>query len=292
MLDRLAQPPGTAAGGEDVGWSAARSLRARDTGRRALQRAPVALVRFAVDVAQELQRLEPFDRAMTLAAQAFTSIFPLVIAAFAVLPSADSGRLGSRLVEELALPAETRNTLLSNVPPDQAWAFGGLGLLVVLLSATSFSRALTRMYERAWSVQGPGWHGGWRWIAVLVVIAACTIGLKAAQRAAADGSLPPWGTLLLTLVVSTLLWTWVPHVLLAGRVAWRLHVPGGVLMGTASVVLYIAGRIYMPPAFKTASRRFGDLGVAFTCIGWLFCVGFALIVMTVIGCVLVREGGL
>ena len=39
---------------------------------------------------------------------------------------------------------------------DQAATFGLLSLLIVLVSATSFSRALTRMYAKAWSVPSPG----------------------------------------------------------------------------------------------------------------------------------------
>ena len=37
--------------------------------------------------------------------------------------------------------------------------------------------------------------------------------------------------------------------------------------------------------------KFGELGVAFTYIGWLFCVAFVLIVATVMGAVLAREPG-
>ena len=51
----------------------------RDTLLRAKDRSPPSIVRFGCRH-PEFQRLEPFDRAMTLAAQAFTSIFPLVIA--------------------------------------------------------------------------------------------------------------------------------------------------------------------------------------------------------------------
>ena len=67
--------------------------------------------------------------------------------------------------------------------------------------------------------------------------------------------------------------------------------PGGVLMGVVTVVSFFASRIYMPHALEYAAEKFGDLGVAFTYIGWLFAVAFALIVATVIGVVLAREPG-
>ena len=273
--------------------SSGRSWSARDALLRAQRRSPPALVRFVLAVAQQLQRLEPFDRAMTLAAQAFTSIFPVVIVAFSVLPAPDSDRLGSRVAKAFELPEETRATLADAFPQDTGTAttFGGLSLLIVLLSATSFSRALTRMYAKAWSVRGPGWHSPWRWIAAILVVAACTVGLQATQHAAA-GSVPGMvGVLLLAFAVNTVLWTWVPSLLLAHEVPWRLLAPGGLLMGLASVPLLLAGRVYMPSALSYADRQFGELGIAFTCIGWLFSVAFVLVVATVLGAAVAREPG-
>ena len=240
-----------------------------------------------------MNRLEPFDRAMTLAAQAFTSIFPVVIVTFSLLPQDDSGRLGGRVAQALALPETTRSALADAFPddPEQATTFGLLGLLIVLVSATSFSRALTRMYAKAWSVRGPGWRRPWRWITVIVAITGCTLLLQVAQRAASGTRPVDRGALLLTCAVNTVLWTWVPSVLLAAEVPWRYLAPGGALMGAATVALYFASRIYMPSASELRRQHFGELGVAFTCIGWLFAVAFVLIVATVLGVVVAREPG-
>jgi membrane protein len=277
-----------------VGSTSGRSWsgRARDTLLRAQDRSPPALVRFALAVVHQLNRLEPFDRAMTLAAQAFTSIFPVVIVTFSLLPHDDSGRLGGRVAQALALPETTRTALAGAFPadPEQATTFGLLGLLIVLVSATSFSRALTRMYAKAWSVRGPGWRSPWRWIAAIVAITSCTIALQIAQRSS-DGVGWTAGALLLTWAVNTVLWTWVPSVLLAAEIPWRFLAPGGALMGASTVALYFASEIYMPSALRYADSHFGELGVAFTCIGWLFAVAFVLIVATVLGVVVASEPG-
>ena len=269
-----------------------RSWRPRDTLLRAKDRSPPALVRFVLHLVREWQKLEPFDRAMTLAAQAFTSIFPLVIAAASVLRRDDSRQFGDKLSDLLGLPASTQKVLSDAVSPDAATitTFGILGLLIVLLSATSFSRALTRMYGKAWSVRPPPWSEWWRWIAAIVAIASCAVSLKVVQRVAVDNDAEIVG-LLLTGLVSSVLWTWVPWLLLARRVPWVLLTPGGVIMGMASVLLAIAGRIYMPRALEHAASRFGDLGVAFTYIGWLFSIAFVLIAATVVGKVLATEFG-
>jgi membrane protein len=269
------------------------SWRARHTLLRAQRRSPPSLVRFALAVVNQMQRLEPFDRAMTLAAQAFTSIFPVVIVTFSLLPHDESGRLGGRVAQALALPENTRSALAGAFPEDaeQATTFGVLSLLIVLVSATSFSRALTRMYAKLWSVRGPGWSSPWRWIAVIVAIASCTVALQVAQRAASGSVRWLAGALLLTLAVNAVLWTWVPSVLLAAEVPWRLLAPGGLLTGVATVATYFASRVYMPSAMEYADRHFGELGVAFTSIGWLFAVAFVLIVASVVGAVVAREPG-
>ena len=46
--------------------------------------------------------------------------------------------------------------------------------------------------------------------------------------------------------MNTSLWTWVPSVLLARKIPWRLLAPGGLLMGVATVVTFFASRMYMP----------------------------------------------
>jgi membrane protein len=269
------------------------SERAQLAALRAQRLLPASLVRFAFEVMRRMRHLEPFDRAMTLAAQAFTSIFPVLIAGFALLSDDDSSRVGDWLAHALALPESTRSALAATFPTDseQATTFSALSVLIVLLSATSFSRAMTRMYAKLWSVRGPGWHSPWRWIAAIVAIATCTVALRAVQRAAGDDAGWLTAAMVLTVAANTVLWTWVPSVLLAAEVPWRRLAPGGLLTGVAAVAIYFASRIYIPSALVYADSHFGELGVAFTAIGWLFCVAFALIAASVVGAVLVDGPG-
>ncbi|MGZ4638768.1 MAG: YhjD/YihY/BrkB family envelope integrity protein [Actinomycetes bacterium] len=256
-----------------------------------MNRAPHYLVRIVTRTLTDLQRIDPFDRAMTLSAQAFTSLFPLVIAAVSFLRRGDAETLSDQLSHTMSLPPSTQAVLDETLAPanQQLAAFGVVSLLIVLLSATSFSRALTRMYARAWDVQPPGWTGGWRWIAVIVGVATCTLALQSLHRAAQGEVYETFGALLLTGVVNAVLWTWVPWLLLARRVSWLLLLPGGLLMGVGSIGTFLGSRVYMPLALGSASRQFGALGVAFTYISWLFVVSFVLIFTTVLGAVLARD---
>jgi membrane protein len=253
--------------------------------------APPPLLRIATRTAGSLQEIEPFDRAMTLAAQTFTSVFPLIIAVAALLP-AGSQSLSDRLSDGLGLPDSSRAALELVLPaqPQTRGAFGILGVIIVVFSATSLSRALARMYAKVWQVPpAAGLTGGWRWVAVLFGVALSFITVRAFHFASSGSPYGTAGSLLLTLVLNSLLWTWAPWLLLARRVSWRRLLPGGVIMGCCTVATSMASGVYLPRALVSASQQFGALGVAFTYIGWLFIVAFVLVCSTVLGAVLARD---
>jgi membrane protein len=262
-------------------------LRAAVEGAR--RKAPPPVLRVITRTTAGLEQAEPFDRGMTLAAQAFTSIFPLIIAVAALLPDSN-GTVSDRISDALGVPSGSRSVLEQALPahPDTRGAFGIIGVLIVVVSATSFSRALARMYGKVWQVTPPGWTGGWRWVAALFGVALSTITLRALSLAS-SGLYGTVGELLLVLVVNGLLWTWAPWLLLAGQVSWRRLLPGGAIMGACTVGTSIASGIYLPRALVSASRQFGALGIAFTYIGWLFVVAFLLVCSTVLGAVLARD---
>jgi membrane protein len=262
-------------------------LRAAVDGAR--RRAPPPVLRVITRTAGGIQHVEPFDRGMTLAAQAFTSIFPLIIAIAALLPDS-RGSVADRISDALGIPDSSRGVVEQALPahPDTRGAFGIVGVLIVVVSATSFSRALARMYGKVWGVTPPGWTGGWRWVAALFGVALTSVTLRALHLAS-SGLSATVGELLLTLVLNSLLWTWAPWLLLAGQVALRRLLPGGLVMGLCTVGTSIASGIYLPHALVSASRQFGALGIAFTYIGWLFVIAFALVCSTVLGAVLARD---
>jgi membrane protein len=269
----------------------ARINAARESVLRRAERAPKPVLRVALTFVREMTGIEVFDRAMTLAAQAFTSIFPLLISLETFFGDGD-GSVGKDLASALSLPDSVQAALDDVLPgdSDQLAAFGAISVLIVLVSATSFSRALGRMYAKAWHEPPSGWLGGWRWVVVILAVCSATITTQLLIHTAGDVE-DYLAALALLFVVNTLLWTVVPRLLLVGRVSVARLLPGALLMGVASIVLTLAGRLYLPRALSIGSDHFGALGVAFTLIGWLFVVGFALVVTTVLGAVVVRDEG-
>jgi membrane protein len=255
----------------------------------ARRKAPPPVLRIVARTVDGLQASEPFDRGMTLAAQAFTSLFPLVIAVAALLPDS-SGSLADRFADAFGIPDSSRAVVEQALPahPETRGAFGILGVLIVVVSATSFSRALARMYGKVWQVTPPGWTGGWRWVAALFGVALSAVTLRVLHLLS-SGLYATVGQLALTLVMNSLLWTWAPWLLLARQISWRRLLPGGAIMGMCTVGTSIASGIYLPRALVSASRQFGALGIAFTYIGWLFVIAFLLVCSTVLGAVLARD---
>jgi len=257
--------------------------------RTALERTPASVVRLGTTVVRAVVDIEPFDRAMTLAAQAFTSIFPLVIALAAVLPRGQS--LGDLIADNLDVPPSTRDALEAAIPPDAGprGVFGIVGVVVVLVSSTSYARALARMYGKVWRVRPPGWRSAWRWVLMLagVVLGAGT--LRLLERSAVGELYGPAGQALVTLVLNAVFWTWVPRLLLIRQVGWRALMPGGLLMGLCAIVLSAVSTLYLRLALASSAERYGALGVAFTYISWLFVLSFVLVVTTVVGATLIRR---
>jgi membrane protein len=239
--------------------------------------------------ATELVHVQIFDRAMTLAAQAFTSIFPILILAGAVL--------GSRQVDELAdaahLPDASQQLIDEALTDRGPSTFGLVGALVVLVSSTGLARALARAYGAVWTVRAApaGPRAAWRWLLIVVMLATYMVGTRL-LNAAFDGwpRDEVWSTVALLLADGAVA-VLVPHLLLGRAVPLRLLLPGGCAFALAMLVLRPAGAVYMPRALQTAQERYGTIGLAFTYIGWLYVLAFCMLLTAVLGHVVARDGG-
>jgi membrane protein len=255
------------------------------------ERAPRPVLRIALSFLRALTNIEPFDRAMTLAAQAFVSIFPLLIAWAAF---ADNGgtSVGDELANTLHLSDSVRTALDQSLPQDTepSTTFGVISVLIVLISATSLSRALGRMYAKAWHVAPSGWSNGGRWIAVIVAICATIVATQYLTEWA-ESFAQNVVVIALIFLLNAMLYAWIPWLLLMRRVSVLRLLPSAALMGVGSVGLNLAGHVYLPPALEVGVEHFGSLGAAFTLIGWLFVMAFVLIVATVLGAVIVQDEG-
>ncbi len=130
--------------------------------------------RVGLRIVAGFQRIQIFDRAMTIAAQLFTSVFPIIIMGAALF----GGKAAKDAADVIELPGDTSRVLDEVVTSSGGiGTFGIVGVLVVLVSATSLSRALTGVYHAIWQ------HGrtktkvfeAWRWLAAVFVLALAAV---------------------------------------------------------------------------------------------------------------------
>lgn len=245
--------------------------------------------RVAVRSSLGFRRIELFDRSMTIAAQFFTSVFPIFIA---VASWTDTNT--DQLIDALRIPDESKSVV------DQALAsgsgnatFGLLGVLVVLASATSLSRALARAFAAMWELPRPTFRltWAWRWVAAVLVLALALVASLGLPRYLGD--IPPttlW-QLLSVLLVGAGVGVLLPWILLAGQVRPPDLLPGALLFGVVMIFLRLGSDLYLPHALDVSAERYGSIGVAFTYLAWLYTVSFCFLSASVIGQVVASDPG-
>ncbi|WP_166139450.1 YhjD/YihY/BrkB family envelope integrity protein [Nocardioides ochotonae] len=224
-------------------------------------------------------QLEIFDRAMSIAAQIFTSVFPILILLTTWAGSADT------VADALDLPQESRSLLDQAVAPPGGGGFGVLGVVFLLASATSLSRALTRAFAVAWEVPRPrsSWRAAWRWLAVVVAMALSLVVVRALSGFAA--AVPPgavWQRMV-AFACDLSLMTYVPWLLLTGAVPLRRLLPGAAIFAALMLAARPASALWLPRALEVSADRYGSIGVAFTYLAWLYAVAFGMLLATAVG---------
>src|SRR4051812_25329867 len=251
-----------------------------------------AFGRVVLRIAGTLVGMEVFDRAMTLAAQAFTSVLPLIIVV-AALRRGDAQPIGSGLSQYLGLNSSAASVLQHAVPAssDVFRALGWFGILLLVVSATAYSRALERFYSRVWSIPKPGFRAVWRPFAVLATVLLGLVLLQFTRSVLrADGTF-----VVLTGIVEFVLWTivWLVAgwVVLNRAISFRSLFPGALLCGLGLAIAGGVGRIYLPISLTSAARQFGVLGITIAYVGWIFVLMSVVVIAVTVGKVLSVDYG-
>jgi len=253
--------------------------RSREMADRAL--ATVPMLRRCV---RDLARIEVIDRSMAIAAQGLLALIPLLVVLASVLP-ADLMSAGVDKFVSMTGVSDAGTDLDTVVDAKQVKAQTGLvGLALTIFSATSFARAIQRMYERVWAQRHIGGMAGIRrsflWLlGWLVGLQMVTLLLQSFRSVGT-----PLPMLLgLQTALMTVLWWWTMHVLLLGRRHPLVLLPGAALTGVALVVYSWASGAVMPRVAAGEAAQFGTLGLVLAVATWL--VGFAgiLVVAAVLG---------
>ena len=245
--------------------------------------------RIVFATAAQFRRLEVFDRAMALGAQLFTSVVPILI-----MLSVWVGESASqKFADATTMPAAAAEVLDQALDEPGGTAFGVIGSLFVLISATSLSRALTRSMASIWKLPRPKTNlsNAWRWVAVVIALALSVVAARG--LGVLTDELPPahaW-TVAITFVLDVLGVVFLPWLLLDGKVRARRLIPGAVLFALLAVAGRPVARAYLPGALEESADRYGSIGIAFTYIALLYAVALAFLASMILGHVIAEDQG-
>jgi membrane protein len=250
--------------------------------RRPVQRIQKSIVWRIVVAAIEIRL---YDRALTIAGQAFIALVPLLIVLATLLRSSDAAAIGDWLIDRFALTDASADAVRSlfGRPPSASSSLTILSVITVLISASSFARSTQRTYEVAWQLPAHGLRrtlDGIQGACLLLMVPAVL-----AYLASVADDLP--GGLLASLVAQTCAavpgWWLATRLLLSRRVGWRLLLPGAVVSALALVLVSQASALYVPYLIERNTERYGVIGVAIALISWLVVLALMVVSSAVVG---------
>jgi membrane protein len=152
---------------------------------------------------------------VVLAAYTFLALLPLLIVVVAFFPSGVAEAIADTMRRRLGL-ADTEGTVrrVMNSRESLRGSTSIFGVVVALVSATAFTRALQRVYELSWGLPRLGLRGSVRGVVWLIGLVAYVAVISSAVRLTGSGGIGPAVRALLLALGAVLLWWWTPYVLL------------------------------------------------------------------------------
>jgi len=240
----------------------------------------------------EFVRIEFIDRCMLIAAQGLLALIPTFVVLVAFFPGLTGSGL-HQFAEATGLGSSGNDQVSSNVSFEQVRAQTGLiGILITVFSATSFARAIQRMYERVWEQPHIGGVSGTRrcflwlvgWLASVQLVAGV---LRLFNGP--DGLVPGVMRLGLQAVLLSGVWLVTARLLLFKRVSWTRLALGAVVTGVLQVLYSRGSGLVMPAYVQSNAEQFGTLGVILAISTWMIGFGAILVSSALVGRVVMED---
>jgi membrane protein len=233
------------------------------------------------DIAERLIAVRIVETSIVLAAQAFLALFPLILVVAAVVPRDVSTSLLNELRSRYGVSGTSAGALQSVLIDRGAvqQSLSAISILLVIGSATAFTRALQRMYQNSWGLPKLGLRGLWRGFAWLIGLITYLAILGAIAHVIHHGGVvAPVST-----VLGFGLWWWTPFLLLGGRVRARALIPAAVIITTSQLIAGLLSSAIVPRTIRNNESNYGPIGAVFAFESWLVIVMGVLVVGTALG---------
>jgi membrane protein len=236
-----------------------------------------ALIELGRDWLERFVGVQGVDRAMAIAAQAYSAFLPLTIVYASLLPRTDNENFADVVVRRFELSGATAASVRHAFAPadDVESSVTLLGILLLLVSALSFTRGMQRLYEGTFGLPTLGMRNtlrGLQWLALVAVI----FGLRPIVTAPFSGAME----VVLTLAISVGVWLITPYLLLGRRLRWPQLLPSAILTAIGMAGVGVWSVIWMPHTLATSAKQFGVIGIGFAMLTWFVAVAFVVVIAT------------
>jgi membrane protein len=97
--------------------------------------------------------------------------------------------------------------------------------------------------------------------------------------------------LIVSLAVTSAVWSFTAWLMLMGQVRWRVLVPSGVLIAIATGVYAVSANIWMPEVVTRNYTQFGFFGIALALVTWFSGTAICILIGACAGAVFAADTG-
>ena len=227
------------------------------------------------DLHRSGKEFELMERAMSFAALAMLTVFPLLIVVAAAGAATHHG-VAVWVVYGMGLNGSSAGavTQLFSAPTKVLSTTSAFSLVLVSVFGVSFAGSVQGGFERIWDLPAGPWHKIWRqlvWLIVFIayIYAAATVGAPTRHTPAQTVS-----RVLVAIVLGLIFFWWGVRFLLGGRVSYLAAMPGAVATLAFLAGLRVFSTLVFEPLVVTNAVTYGALGTVLVVQSWLIGVGW------------------
>ena len=233
----------------------------------------------ALDLHQRVGEINGGSLASSVTLTVFVSLFPLALAAIAIIGFLAAGDpdVPNRIIDALSLEGDAATTTRDAIEraADSRRAATVIGVVGLLWSGLGVTNAIALAVQTPWQVKVAGLRtrlDGVFWLLGGVVLVAASGALGAVLNVipeAAPKILLSIGVIVVGVAVEVGFFLWTFWILGDRRVPWRSLLPGALLGAIGLEVLKLAATVYLPRLVSGSSSLYGPIGVVFAILAWL-----------------------
>jgi membrane protein len=221
------------------------------------------------------KEFELMGRAMSFAALAMLTLFPLLVVVAAASAATHHG-LAVWVVYGMGLTGSSARAVsqVFSAPARVLSTTSVFSLLLLVVFGVTFAGSVQAGFERVWGLHAGPWHKIWRqavWLTVFIayIYAAATVGTVTSHAPAETVS-----RVSVAVVLGVVFFWWGLRFLVGGRVSYLAALPGAAVTVAFLAGLRAFSALVFEPLIAANAVTYGALGTVLIVQSWLIGVGW------------------